>query len=182
MKTKSLSILLGVLVLALVQMACSLTSGKTEPTKAPEATTAPAATATASGDTSSTSGSCPALNSAAPKPSGLIDSVTMAEGVSGDNKDPVNPTTTFGEKAEFHAVVATKDAPTDTSYDAVWYATDTGGAVECDTKIDSYEIKTDGNRNIDFSLSPKTTWPAGTYRVEVLVNGTLDQVVSFTVK
>ena len=176
MMKKSLSILVGVLAIALVQVACSATSGKTVPTSPP------AATATAGSDTAPAVGSCPALNTAVPKPSGLIQGITLAEDVSGDNKDPVNPTTTYGSKAEFHAVVATKDAPADTPYKAVWYATDTNGAVECNTKIDEYEVKTDGNRNIDFSLSPKSTWPSGAYRVEVFVNNTLDQVVSFSVK
>jgi hypothetical protein len=176
MKTRSLYIFVGVLVLAIVQMACSATSGKSVPTAPPDATVA------VSTEPSSSSGSCPALNTAVPKPSGLVKSVTMAEGAQGDNKDPVNPTTTFNSKAEFHAVVATQDAPTDTAYKSVWYATDTHGAVDCNTKIDEYELKTDGNRNVDFSLSPKTTWPAGTYRVEIFVNGTLDQVVSFDVK
>ena len=178
MKTKTLSVMIAVLVLALVQMACSAVSGSPKPTATPQA---PAAKATLAGS-SSNSGFCPAPNANGPKPSGLVKSVTMAENTQGENKDPLNPTSTFGPKAEFHAVVAIEEAPANTTLKAVWFASDTKGAVKCDTKIDEYELTSEGTRNIDFSLAPNESWPAGTYRVEISVNGTLDQVVSFMVE
>ena len=174
MKIKLIYIFVGVMALAMVQLACSAATGSSSTPTVPAV--APAATVD-----SSSSGSCPALKLATPKPSGLVTGVTMAKDTQGDNKDPVDPTTAFSPTATFHAVVAVKDAPTDTAFKSTWYATDTNGAADCNTKIDEYELKTDGSRNIDFTLAPKETWPAGTYRVEIQVNGVLESITNFTV-
>ncbi len=120
--------------------------------------------------------------SAIPKPSGYVNSVTMAEGVQGDTKDPVNPTVVFSPSATFHAVVRTQNAPANTNFKATWYVVDVGNAAAPNSLIDETTLPTDGSRNIDFSLAPKTTWPAGTYRVEISVNGVLDTVKTFSVK
>jgi hypothetical protein len=117
-----------------------------------------------------------------PKPSGYISSVTMAQGTKGDNKDPVNPGTVFQNKSVFHAVVAIKNAPKNSKVTATWYAVDIGSGGEPNTVIDSADLTTDGTRNIDFTLNPSNTWPVGTYRVDVLFNGVLDQSATFTVK
>lgn len=153
------------------------------PTSTPiPATRAPTAPATTSAPpaTSSAPQTCPALPPAAVTPSGVISKVTMALDAQGANKDPVNPTTLFPPNATFHAVVATQNAPANTVFTADWFATDIG-APDCNIEIDSTDLTTDGTRNIDFTLKPKTVWPNGTYRVEISVNGVLDRVVSFTV-
>lgn len=129
---------------------------------------------------SSSSASVPA--SAQPKPSGFVSSVTMAESTQGANKDPVNPTTTFASNATFHAVVRTQNAPANTKFKSVWYAVDVGNVAPPNTLIDETELSTDGTRNIDFTLSPSTAWPSGSYRVEIYVNGVLDTVKTFNVK
>ena len=175
MKTKSFYIFMGVLALAMVQLACSATTGSKSTPTAAEA--APVAT-----QGSAASGNCPAVKLGTPQSSGLVTGVTLAKDTKGDNKDPVDPTITFSPSATFHAVVAVKDAPADTAFKSTWYANDTNGAADCNTKIDEYELKTDGSRNIDFTLAPKETWPAGTYRVEIEVNGVLDSITTFTVK
>jgi len=126
------------------------------------------------------SSSAPA--SAQPKPSGFVSSVTMAENTQGANKDPMNPTTTFGSNATFHAVVRTQNAPANTKFKAAWYAVDVGSVAPPNTMIDETELTTEGTRNIDFTLSPSTGWPSGTYRVEIYVNGVLDTVKTFSVK
>jgi hypothetical protein len=127
-------------------------------------------------------GGCPPLSSPALTPSGIISSVTMAEGTKGAEKEPVNPTTLFKPNSVFHAVVRIQNAPANTEVKAAWYATDVGDAAPCNTSIDSNELTAGGSRNIDFSLTPSTQWPEGTYRVEIFVNGTLDRVVNFSVK
>jgi hypothetical protein len=125
----------------------------------------------------------PPTAAAVAKPSGLIKSVTMASDVKADTKDPVNPTTEFKPAATFHAVVAIDKAPANTKFKSVWYATDVGNAAPANTLIDQTEVIADSNtRNIDFSLTPSSQWPVGKFRVEILVNGTLDRVVNFTVK
>jgi outer membrane usher protein FimD/PapC len=127
-------------------------------------------------------GGCPPLPPAVVKPSGIVSNVTMALGTKGDTKDPVNPTLVFQPNSVFHAVVAIQNAPKNTKFKAAWFATDVGSAADCNTAMDDTEFSTDGTRNIDFTLAPSTTWPAGTYRVEIYVNGNLDRVVNFSVK
>jgi hypothetical protein len=114
--------------------------------------------------------------------SGLITKITMAAGVQGANLDPVGPTTTYGPSDTFHAVVQIQDAPTATKFQAEWFAEDVGSAAQPNTRIEGTEIVSDGSRNLDFSLTPDSKWPAGTYRVEISVNGTLEQTVQFSVK
>lgn len=121
-------------------------------------------------------------SSAVPKPSGYVNSVTMAEGVQGDTRDPVNPTVVFKPSATFHAVVRTQNAPANTKFKAAWYVVDVGNAASPNSLIDETNLTTDGSRNIDFSLAPQATWPVGTYRVEISVNGVLDTVKTFNVK
>lgn len=118
----------------------------------------------------------------APKPSGLISKVTMARDTQGEDREPVNPTTVFQGKSVFHAVVATKNAPKNTRFGAVWYVVDVGNDGPANAKIDSSELTAEGTRNIDFTLTPTDTWPAGSYRVDLLVNGVLDRSVTFSVK
>ncbi len=144
---------------------------------APPPQPVPTATATAAGPVSQV---CPPFTPPAGKPSGFIGNVTMALGTQGDTKEPVNPTTTFPPNSVFHAVVATQNAPANTKYTIAWFATDIG-APGCNISIDSTDLSTDGNRNIDFTLTPKTVWPNGAYRVEILVNDVLDRVVTFNV-
>ncbi len=118
----------------------------------------------------------------APKRSGLIAKVTMARDTQGEDKEPVNPTTVFQGSSVFHAVVGTKNAPKGTKFGAEWYVVDVGSAGPANSKIDSSELVSEGTRNIDFTLTPTDTWPAGSYRVELRVNGVLDQIVTFSVK
>ena len=115
-------------------------------------------------------------------PSGFITNITMASGVQGDNFTPVGATTTFTSKDTFHAVVEIQDAPASTRFKADWYAVNVGGTAKPNTRIEGNEIVTDGSRNLDFTLKPDSNWPAGTYRVEISVNGTLEQTVQFRVK
>jgi hypothetical protein len=146
----------------------------------PTSTPVPPTRTPSAPSTSPASQTCPPLPPAAVHPSGVISNVTMALDARGTTKDPVNPTTVFPPTATFHAVVATQNAPANTMFTATWFATDIG-APDCNVEIETAELTTDGTRNIDFTLSPKTVWPNGTYRVEISVDDVLDQVVSFTV-
>ena len=129
----------------------------------------------------------PATNtpSAAPtaaKPSGIIGSVTMSENAKSDTKEPVNPTVVFKPTSVFHAVTALLNAPANTKFSATWYVVDVGSAAPLNSLIESTDVSTGGSRNIDFTLSPATTWPTGSYRVEISVNGVVDTVKNFSVK
>jgi hypothetical protein len=116
------------------------------------------------------------------QPSGLINSVTMAAGTTGPTNDPVNPTSVFPASSTFHAVVATNNAPANTKFTAKWYVTDVGSAASPNTLVNSTDATTDGTRNLDFTLTPTSTWAIGKYRVEISVNDQLDQVVQFSVQ
>ncbi len=122
---------------------------------------------------------CP---SSSPKASGLISQVVMAGNSTGANFDPVNPTVTFNASATFHAIVTVQNAPANTAFKATWCVTNVGTAVAANTLIDTTNLATDGSRNIDFTLKPVATWPVGTYRVEISVNGVVDAVKTFSVK
>ncbi len=117
-----------------------------------------------------------------PKASGLITSLTMAEGSKADTKEPVNPTTVFTPTSVFHAIIRTNNAPPNTRFKAMWYIVDSGGAVPSNTLLYTKEIATDGTRYVDFTLSTTTRWYVGTYRVEIYVNDALDEMQGFSVK
>ncbi len=125
---------------------------------------------------------CPPLPPASAKQSGIVASVTLAQDVKGDLKEPVNPTTVFKPESIFHAVTAIQNAPANSKFTATWFANDVGSAAPCNTKIDSADVVTSGSANIDFSLKPTANWPAGTYRVQVSVNGVVDTIKTFSVK
>jgi len=177
---QTIKLALGIMVLALALLACNLPGGESA---APTATVEqpPVATVATITVAPPESGDCPSVN-LTPSPSGLIEKVTMAEDTSGEERNPVNPTSTYAGSATCHAVVALGEAPANTTLRAVWFAADTFGVADCNTQINAYELTTDGTRNIDFSLTPESTWPPGSYRIEVYVNNVLDQAVTFAVK
>lgn len=114
--------------------------------------------------------------------SGIINEVVMAKDTEGIELEPVDPTTVFGPEDTIHAVARIEDAPSGTAFNVAFYVVDVGDAAEPNTLINSSDLTAEGTRNLDFYLSPTTTWPPGTYRVEISVNGTLDQVVEYTVE
>ena len=106
----------------------------------------------------------------------------MATDSKSDTKEPINPTVVFGPTSVFHAIAALSNAPANTLFNATWYVVDVGSAAPPNSQIESTDVKTDGSRNIDFTLAPVATWPTGTYRVEISVNGAVDTVKNFSVK
>jgi hypothetical protein len=152
------------LIVSLVSLACStVTSATAEPTAAP-------------------SSNCPALPAPDLTRSGYIAEIIMARNTEGEEKNPINLTTVFSPTDTFHAVAKVEDAPENTSFSATWYVTDVGPDIACNSVVDSTEISTFGTRNLDFTLTPESTWPSGMYRVEVFVNGVLDSVKEFSVQ
>lgn len=112
--------------------------------------------------------------------SAKIKSITMALGVKGEEAIPVNLTNTFKPTDTIHAVVKVVDAPVDTNVSATWVAVDIGG--EPNSEILTISIKVEGTRNVDFTLKPSEPFPAGSYQVEVSINGTLDSIKKFAIK
>lgn len=112
----------------------------------------------------------------------FVESITMAKGVKGPEKQPVNPTSTFKPAEIIHAVVKISGAPSETNITAVWVATDVGLAADPDTEIVTTTVQISGSGNIDFTLEPNKPLPVGDYRVEIQVEGETVQVQEFQVK
>ena len=123
---------------------------------------------------------CP--SSAQPKPSGIIKSVTMAEGVRNPEGEPINPKEEFKPTGAVHAIVRIQNAPANTKFQGLWCVTDVGSSQLTDTQIGEAEILMGQTGYMDFSLTPSQRWATGTYRLEIFVNGVLDTVRQFRVK
>jgi hypothetical protein len=117
-----------------------------------------------------------------PSSSGIITDVTLATDVEGEEMNPVGPTTVFNSNSVVHAVVSIEDAPVGTNFTAEFYVVDVGDAAAPNSLITSTDLAADGTRNLDFNLTPTSSWPTGTYRVDILVNGVLDQSATYTVE
>lgn len=168
----------ALLALLAVQLACALPLSPANPTTVP----APAATATSPfGANAADPGLCLA-NLATPQKSNVIKSVTMAKKVEADSMNPVDVGSQFAPTDTLHTVVAIDNAPMGTRFKAEWIAVDIGNPATCNTKIGEYEVVTEGTRNIDFSLSPEPSWPAGSYKIQISINGVLDREENYTVK
>lgn len=105
-----------------------------------------------------------------------IDSVTLTA-----DENNVQATQVFGQSDVFYAVVTTKNAPDDTTIKAVWVAVEAEG-VEPNFTIMEKELTAEGNDTFTFSLSNDNLWPLGKYRVDIYLNGELDQGVEFSVE
>lgn len=102
-------------------------------------------------------------------------SATMARDAEGNR-----PTSTFSPEDTFYAVVELQNAPDDTTVRAEWTAVDVQGEEE-NTPIDSAEITT-GSDQLHFTLENNTPWPAGSYKVDLYIDGELEQTLEFQVE
>lgn len=177
-QNRTIALPLTLLLLIIVQLACSAPIGLGNVESTQE--TFPTQVLPFEDDPTS-EGFCPA-NGASAIASGLITSVTLAKGTEGDLKTPVDPTDQFAPADTIHAVVAIQEAPEGTQFKASWWAIDIGDPSACNMLITEYEVTGSGTRNIDFTLTADDVWPAGSYKVEIYVNGTLDQVLLYMVQ
>ena len=117
-----------------------------------------------------------------PSSSGIITEVVTAKDSKSDTKEPVDPTSVFTPNSVVHAIAKIEGAPEGTKFSAAFYVVDVGSAASPDTLILSTDVVAGGTRYIDFTLTPTSKWPAGKYKVEISVNGQVDQEVSYTVQ
>lgn len=89
-------------------------------------------------------------------------------------------TTVFAQDDVFFCVVTLSNAPDDTTVKAAWYAVNVENT-DPNTLIDEVET-TSGDAVLPFSLTNNGLWPVGTYKVELYLNGTLDQTLDFEVQ
>ncbi len=92
-----------------------------------------------------------------------------------------NPTTSYSQDAVFHAMVDLRNAPEDTKLKAVWTAVDAQDT-EKNLSLTETEIVT-GDGLVHFQLENKDyLWPVGQYKVDIYLNDTLNQTLTFEVR
>ena len=119
-------------------------------------------------------GSEPAPPPAAPAPL-AVASVDLGSAIDA-NKRVVEARTTFAPTDTIYASVATTGAASSATLVARWTFQD--GQVVTET---TQTIAPTGPAAIEFHISKETPWPAGRYRVEILLNGTSAMAKDFTI-
>ncbi|MGZ8843076.1 MAG: hypothetical protein ACXW18_05395 [Pyrinomonadaceae bacterium] len=108
----------------------------------------------------------------------FVNKIYMAKddgGNPGDETESFSP----GDRT-IHCVVELNKAKKDTDVRFIWRAVDVGGRSE-DIKTIDYSTKSFENKVRGHLTLPKD-WPAGKYRVEVHINGTLDKTIDYTIE
>jgi hypothetical protein len=95
-----------------------------------------------------------------------------------------NVTTSFSPSDVFYVVADLSNAPVGTVVDAKWAAVSVAGLsaneVFYEQSLSNDEEGFTGT--VYFQLFNDSLWPTGTYKVELYLNGTLSQTVTFTVR
>jgi len=105
-----------------------------------------------------------------------IESAWMATDEEGSNR-----TTVFNQEAVCYAMVDLKNAPDDTKLKAVWTVVD-AEETEPNLLLNETEI-TSGDALVHFQLeNTDYLWPKGQYKVDIYLNDTLDQTLTFEVQ
>ena len=109
-----------------------------------------------------------------------LESITICQGVEGDEGNPVKPTDKFWTySASFHAVAKIVDADTSTKIAAKWISVDEDSKVISTAEIGAQRK---GFMNAHFELSkPDKDWSAGKYRIDIYIDGKKSGSASFTV-
>jgi hypothetical protein len=126
-------------------------------------------------------GNCPPPPKPDYRPPLVARKLTMAEDVNPSTFEPINATRQFKPTSNFHAIVELENTPANSKIKAVWYALDTGGAEACNSRLNETEITTSGARAW-FNYKPPDKYPNGIYKVEIYVNGNLNNDVDFRVQ
>jgi len=112
---------------------------------------------------------------------GSISTAKISNAYLTANSDGSGETTVFSPTDTFHAIVELKNAPDDTTLKAVWIAVDVPD-VDPNFVIEETSTTSNGNDLITFDLSNDTTWPTGSYKVDIYLNDKLDRSLEFTVE
>ncbi|MGE5138489.1 MAG: J domain-containing protein [Rudaea sp.] len=122
----------------------------------------------------------PTLVTASDPSVSFVTELVMARSTEGENFTPIDVTDTFAPDSTLHAVVTLTDAPS-TAFRSVWYFEDPSDPTASNRKLGEFELTSEGSRNLDFTLKPKTEWNEGTYRVEIYAGAVLARSARFTV-
>jgi hypothetical protein len=97
------------------------------------------------------------------------------------DEEGTNQTTVFSQDAVFYALVDLKNAPDDTKLKAAWIVVDAENT-EPNLLLNETEI-TSGDALIHFQLeNTDYLWPKGQYKVDIYLNDTYDQTLTFVVE
>lgn len=89
-------------------------------------------------------------------------------------------TTQFLTDETVYVVMELKNAPDDTTIQALWYAVDVPD-VEAETELGRSDELSSGSANVWFSFFPQDGWLPGTYRVDLLLNTIVEKSLTFEV-
>lgn len=127
-------------------------------------------------------GSCPPAPTQTAQ-SAIVQSVTTAKDSDATTKAPINPTTIFGPGDKLHAVTKFVNAPDNTKFKVIWFATDVGDAApSCNYEFATYELTTSGSNYLDFTYQMPHGLPIGLYRVEIYVDDQFAMAQDFKVQ
>jgi hypothetical protein len=104
-----------------------------------------------------------------------IDEAWMARDEAGGLRTDV-----FAQDEVFYCKVELANAPDDTTVKASWTAVNVEGE-DPNIFIDETELTT-GSNILTFELSNNGLWPIGSYKVDLYLNGELDQTLAFEVR
>jgi hypothetical protein len=104
-----------------------------------------------------------------------ISSAFMAK-----DQDGTQPTEVFTSDETFYCIVQLANAPDDTNLKAVWTAVNAENT-DPNLQINETEI-TSGDGQVYFQLNNNSPWPTGDYKVDIYLNGTLNQTLNFSVQ
>lgn len=112
---------------------------------------------------------------------GSISTANIGSAWMATDEEGTNRTNAFGQDAVFYAMVDLKNAPDDTKLKAVWSVVD---AEETDPNLLLNETEiTSGDALVHFQLeNTDYLWPKGQYKVDIYLNDTLDQTLTFEVQ
>jgi len=140
---------------------------------APASTTMPMPATTSGMPAASTMGG-PMATTTPPATALVISSVDLGNAVGADHK-VTKPGTSFAKADTIHASVAT-DGPKASTVTARWTFQDGQVVHNEDKSVPA------GPQVTDFSISKPDGWPAGDYKLEILVDGNVAQTKDFSVK
>lgn len=168
------SLLAAALVAGVVVAGCKKHDEAATDTTMPPAAATTTMPAPADMPPAASTATSPMATTTPPATSAIVSSVDLGSAVGGDNK-VTKPGTTFAKADTIHASVATNGDKAST-VTARWTFQD-GQVVHTEDKSVAA-----GAQVTDFSISKPDGWPAGDYKLEVLVDGTVAQTKDFSVK
>jgi hypothetical protein len=108
-----------------------------------------------------------------------VSEAYMASAVDPNTYEPLVKTDVFAQSTttEIYATVLLRNVPSDTEVSAIWYHITSGSSVPS-----ANNIIADSDMWIDFSLSSPGGFAAGDYKVDILLDGEVEQTLYFTVQ